>query len=77
MAGAGFQSPLLAQPETGPEEVLAAQEICEILWACLWVIDESGVSTDPAKVEAVSKMTTADLMESPHLRLVSDLFSEW
>ena len=27
------------------------------------IIDESGVSTDPAKVDAVSKMTTADLME--------------
>lgn len=28
-----------------------------------YIIDESGVSTDLAKVEAVSKMTTADLMD--------------
>lgn len=27
------------------------------------IVDESGVSTDPAKVEAVSKMTATDLME--------------
>lgn len=42
------------------------------------MINETGVSTDPAKIEAVSNMTIADLMEHGGIiSPVSDHFWGW